>query len=96
MHRYSVKAYYLAKMIADTPLLLVPAALYLLVMGFMSGLAASDTGCRFGMLYLGLVCREAVKRIPSARVALPRSPLMFADSTSALYSDSTSALYSRA
>jgi len=52
---YSVKAYYLAKMIADTPLLLVPAALYLLVMGFMSGLAASDTGCRFGMLYLGLM-----------------------------------------
>jgi len=51
---YALRAWYVAKLIADTPLLILPAALYLAVAGTMSGLYDA-TAWRFGVLYLGLM-----------------------------------------
>ena len=51
---YSLKAFYVAKIISDMPLIVLPPLLYALTMGTMSNLTNGEPW-RFGLLYLSLL-----------------------------------------
>ena len=53
---YGVPAYYAAKLLAEAPLLILPPLLYLSTAGMMSGLSDSESGWRFGYLYVACFC----------------------------------------
>ena len=55
---YGLFAYYVAKVVSDTPLLVIPPLLYMATMGPMSGLV--DSASRFGALYLASVIQVSV------------------------------------
>ncbi|KAL1510891.1 hypothetical protein AB1Y20_005723 [Prymnesium parvum] len=52
---YSPHAFIPAKIVVETPLLVVPPIIFLTISGFMSNLAVSDDGSRFAMLALALI-----------------------------------------
>lgn len=52
---YSARSWIPAKIAIETPLLIIPPGLYLVVAGFMSNVANSENGERFFMLWLAVV-----------------------------------------
>jgi len=52
---YVARSWIPAKIAIETPLLILPPGLFLVVCGFMSGLAKSESGERFFMLWLAVV-----------------------------------------
>ena len=56
---YALRPYYLAKLIADTPLLVLPPLLYTLIMSFMTGLHDGSAD-RFFRLYLATLATHVI------------------------------------